>query len=342
MSLLLVLGLLSVAADDGNVDQQVRLSIRGDKIEVEVTVQLGRRAAFAEALQIDADRDGTLAPEETAAYFARLEETVRGGLELRVDGRDVPWRRSAELRLEMPFRKIYRFEAARGGGSRLEVHNENFAASPGTASLVVEPAEGLDVLTDADPGSLQRDLACALRPGEGRVVKRPEFVAGSPTVSSAALLAGRTLRALALVALPAAWILARRRRRVAAIVGTAAAALLGAPAVRLSVPAEPEAARLFLALHEDQVRGSDPGVRRVKPLETRIEPALGLWGPEFAVRHRWVSHAALSHSGHAHPEIRECESSFRVSWKDGAWRLTETRAGGTESSRQPLAKLGFQ
>ena len=76
--------------------------------------------------------------------------------------------------------------------------------------------------------------------------------------------------------------------------------------------------------------------------KARIEPAFGLWGPAFAVRHRWTSYAALSHPGHAHPETRECESSFRVTWKDGAWRLAEGRAGGPEAGRQRFANLGFQ
>jgi len=163
---LLVLGLWTAAADDGadrdgNVDQEVRLSIRKDAIEIDYVVQLGRQAAFAEVLQIDVDRDGRLSREEQASYFARLEETIRTGLELRVEGRDVALRRVGEVRLEMPFRKIYRFEAARPDGRRLEFHNENFSDSPGASTIVVDAPTGTDVLLEADPGALRRDLAGA-------------------------------------------------------------------------------------------------------------------------------------------------------------------------------------
>lgn len=331
MSVLIVLGLLAAADDgagtDANIDQQVRLLFRGDVIEVEYSVQLGRQAAFAEALQIDADRDGRLSPEETARYFAQLEETIRTGLELRVDGRDIAWRRPAELRLEMPFRKTYRFEAARGGGNRVEFHNENFGSTPGATSIVVMPSEGLNVSTDADPSLLGRDLECTVESGEGRV----EWASGqrgeSVRVSAAALWLGRIVRGFFLVALLGAGIAAGRRRRVAAVLGVATAGFLGVAAVRMSIPSDAEAVQVFLALHGKEVRASDATVRRVKPLETRIEPALGTWGPEFGVRHRWASYATVSHSGHVHPEIREYASCFRVSWCDGAWRLTEMLRG---------------
>jgi hypothetical protein len=335
MSFVIVLGLLAAAADDGagvdaNVDQHVRLRFRGDVIEAEYTVQLGRQAAFAEVLQIDADRDGRLSTEETARYFAQLEKTIRTGLELRVDGRDIPWRRPAELRLEMPFRKIYRFEAPRGGGSRVEFHNENFASAPGAASIVVLPSEGLNVSTEADPSALGRDLECSVHSGEGRVEQASGRRDESVPVSAAALWLGRSVRGLLVVALLGAGIAAGRGRRVAAVLGLTAAGFLGAAAVRMSVPSEPEAVRVFLALHGKGVRASDATVRRVKPFETRIEPVLGMWGPEFGVRHRWASYATVSHLGHVHPETREYASSFRVSWSDGAWRLTELPGGRSE------------
>lgn len=310
------------ATADGNIDQQVRLFFRGAAIEAEVSVQLGRQAAFAEVLQIDADRDGRLTPEEQAGYFAGLEDTLRRGLELQVDGRATAWRRTEELRLEMPFRKIYRFEAIRGAGTRVEFHNENFAASPGKTSLVVEAAEGLAVLTSADPSTLERDLKCTIRSGKGKVERSSVLDAVPPSLSDGELLVNRGLRVLALVALLGAGTCAWRRRRSAAVLAAAAAGLLGAAMVDRSVPSEAEAAELFHSLHEHSVRAENATVRRVKPLETRIERTLGLWGPEFRVRHRWVTYATASHSGHSHAENREQDGRFRVRWTDGAWRLT--------------------
>jgi hypothetical protein len=67
----------------------------------------------------------------------------------------------------------------------------------------------------------------------------------------------------------------------------------------------------------------------VKPLETRIEPSLGVWGPEFQARHRWTSYESTSHEGHAHPRTRELEARYRVRWSDGAWRLVEVGDDGS-------------
>jgi len=320
---LLVLGLWTAAADDGadrdgNVDQEVRLSIRKDAIEIDYVVQLGRQAAFAEVLQIDVDRDGRLSREEQASYFARLEETIRTGLELRVEGRDVALRRVGEVRLEMPFRKIYRFEAARPDGRRLEFHNENFASSPGATSMIVQPESGLDVVVDGSPGSLRRDLVCEMRAGEGRILQE-----SSPRLrASGGSGSGILFRILFLVGLPAAGGLAWRRRRAASLAAIVAAGLCGVAALRTGTPPEAEATSIFLALHGEAVRASDASLRRIKPIETRILPSPFAWLPEFQVRHRWTAYRTLQHSDHVHPEVEEHEACFVVSWKDGDWRLS--------------------
>jgi hypothetical protein len=323
---ILVLALLAAADDgaveDGAIDQRVRLSPRADAIEVELRVQLGRQAAFSEVLQIDADRDGRLSPEEQARYFAALEETVRSGLELRVDGRDVPLRRSAEMRLEMPFRKIYRFEAAVAGGGRVEFHNENFTATPGKATLVLEPEQGLDALVEGDPENLRRDVVCDLRPGRGRVERRTAAPSGLlPAPPDAAVGLVLLLRALALVGLGVGTLLAWRRRRRAAFLALAAAGAFAVASIVIAVPSAEEAERIFLALHDESARAADASLRRVKPLETRILPSLGAWGPEYRVRHRWAAYGTVSHSGHGHADVRETEGRFVVRWTGGAWRL---------------------
>jgi hypothetical protein len=323
---LLVLAILAAAddgsADDGAVDQQVRLSLRPGTIVIDYSVQLGRQAAFAEALQMDRDHDGTLSPKEQATYFAALEKTIRENLELRVDGRDVALRRVGDLRLEMPFRKIYRFEAAWQGRGRLELHNENFASSPGAASLVVEAPEGLDVVLDADPAALRRDLLGEIRPGSGRLERR---AAGEPlpAPSTPALAIGTSLRFLGLAGLISGALLAFRRRRAAAILSWAAAGACAAAAILMALPSNPDAERIFRSLHDESARAADPSLRRVKPLETRIVPSLGVWGPEFEVRHRWAAYGSVSHSGHAHAELTEHEGRFRVRWTGGSWRLVD-------------------
>ncbi len=319
IALLLLLAADEGAGRDAAVDQEVRLSLQGDAVAVEYVVQLGRQAAFAEVLRIDADKDGELSAREQARYFARLEESIRTGLELRVEGREVPLRRVGEPRLEMPFRKIYRFEAERGGGGRVELHNENFPDSPGTRSLDVARAEAVDVVADAR----ERDLVCELRPGQGRIERRPVGRGPPPGPSGAALGLGVLARILALGGLGLAAALARRGRPAAAGAALLASVSCGAAAYAAGRPPRAEAERIFLALHEEAARGGD--TRRLKPLETRIEPSFGGWGPEFRARHRWRSYESALHEGHAHARTRELEASYRVRWSDGAWRLVELR-----------------
>jgi hypothetical protein len=322
----LLLGLLAAADEgsgDASVDQQVRLTFRADAVALEVVVQMGRQAAFAEALQIDADRDGRLSTEEQSRYFAALEETIRANLELQVNGRPVSLRRVGELRLEMPFRKIYRFEATTPIAGRLEFHNENFPSSSGSASIVLEPGNGLDVLFE---GNAQRDVVCELRPGQGRVEARTGEAVAGPSI--AAVWTGLLLRLLSFIGLAGAGLLAWRRRRGAALLTLAAAGACGALSIA-TLPSASQAERLFLALHEDSVRAADVSLRRVKPLETRVLPSLL---PEFRVRHRWATYGSLSHSGHAHAEIREHEGQFVVRWIDGAWRIVDLDGGAATSA----------
>jgi hypothetical protein len=311
----LLLGVLA-AADDGSgdaaVDQHVRLSFRADAVELEYVVQLGRQAAFAEVLAIDADRDGRLSPEEQARYFASLEETLRANLELQVNGQAVALRRVGELRLEMPFRKIYRFEATTPTGGRVEFHNENFPSSSGAASIVLEPASGFDVLFD---GNAQRDVVCEIRRGQGRVERHTGAAFAGPSI--AAVRIGVLLRLLALLGLAGAGGLAWRRRPMAALLTFSTAAACGALSI-LTLPTASQAERLFLALHEESARAADSSLRRVKPLETRILPS---FLPEFRVRHRWATYGSVSHSGHAHADVQEREACFVVRWEKGAWRL---------------------
>jgi hypothetical protein len=320
---LFVLGILAAADDgsagDADVDQQVQLTLGPESIVVDYRVQLGRQAAFAEVLEIDSDRDGTLSPEEQARYFAALEKTIRDGLELRIDGRDVALRRVGDLKLEMPFRKIYRFEASRGSGGRVEFHNENFASSPGATSLVVQPSADLDVFLEPDPSTLRRDLVCELRAGSGRLRKRGAAAAALPSPSPA----GAGLRLLGVVGLPIGALLAVRRRRRAALLTWAAALACGAAAIVATLPSSSDAEQIFRSLHEESARAADPSLRRVKPLETRVVPSLGVWGPEFEVRHRWAAYGSVSHSGHAHAELKEHEGRFRVRWTGGSWRLVD-------------------
>jgi hypothetical protein len=332
---LFVLGFLAAADDgsagDGAIDQQVRLSIQGGTIALDYSVQLGRQAAFAEVLEIDRDRDGRLSPEEQKEYFAALEKTLLGGLELRVDGREVALCRVGELRLEMPFRKIYRFEASCGSVGRIELHNENYPDSPGTASIVVDPPEGLDLFLNADPGTLRRDLFVELRPGTGLVEQCRVAAERLPAPSTATLVAGASLRLLGLAGILSGALLAFRRRRVAALLTWTAAAAFGIAAIGSTLPSSADAERIFRSLHETSARVADPSLRRVKALETRLSPSFTSWSPEFDVQHRWAAYGSVSHSDHAHSGVRECEGRFRVRWTGGAWQLSEQDGRGTDA-----------
>ena len=313
---LLLLGILAAddgSAGDGAVDQQVRLSLRAGAIQVDYSLQLGRQAAFAEVLQIDRDRDGRFSPEEQAAYFTALEQTILGGLELRLDGRDLTLRHVGELRLEMPFRKIYRFEAACPSTGRMEFHNENYPDSPGAAAIV------------GDPGALRRDLAGELRSGTGVVEWRR--LDARLAVPSARV--GISLRVLALAGFLGGALLAFRRRRGAAVLSWATAAACGAAAIVATLPSSSEAERIFRILHEESARAAEPTLRRLKPLETRIVPSFACWTPEFKVRHRWAAYGSVTHSGHGHAETKEREGRFRVRWSGGSWHLVGDYLGAS-------------
>jgi hypothetical protein len=334
---LLLLGILAAlddgSAGDGAVDQQVRLSLRPGSVEVEYRVQLGRQAAFAEVLEIDADRDGRLSPDELARYFASLEKRILGGLELRLDGLGVPLRRVGELKLEMPFRKIYRFEASCPTAGRLDFHNENFPDSPGTASLIVEPPQELDLLVDGDPGTLERDLVGELRPGTGVVERRR----GADRPAAPSTAAAASLRFLALAGLLGGVGLSLGRRRGAALLCWTAASTCGASAIVATRPSTPEAERIFRPLHEDWARSADASLRRLKPLETHIAASVTAWSPEFEVRHRWAAYGSVPHSGHQHAGVTEREGRFRVRWDGAAWRLEELDRRTPSEPLSPIA-----
>lgn len=201
----LALGLLTAAqhvahADSGAnaaaIDQQVQIVVGEEAVEIEYATQLNRPAAFAEVLKIDANRDGQLDAREQAAYFQGLAETLRRGLEVRVNGRPAKLQPLGDVQLEMPFRKTYRYRLPHPdrwrAGAAVELHNENYLNYTGQLKIALQPAGAVNVVYDSlaadDPGrggvllpdpaqqgqAHQRDIVFGYRAGSGRYQPRDQ------------------------------------------------------------------------------------------------------------------------------------------------------------------------
>ncbi len=60
-----------------------------DTASVTFTIESNDEGRFIEAIAMDADGDGRLAPDEQAAYFSRLDAQLREGLQITIAGRQI-------------------------------------------------------------------------------------------------------------------------------------------------------------------------------------------------------------------------------------------------------------
>ncbi len=182
------------------IDQQVTLHIARDRVEVRYAVTLNRPAAFLEILAMDANGDGEMTADEQQAYFAGVAETIRAGLEISIDGRELPLEPIGEIQLEMPFTKRLTFAAPIALGDReaawIEFHNDTHLADDGDVSLAIETAPGvaIDYRSLAESGVAPNS---AFKPRGSLTAQQRDagFVcrdANLPAVAGSGLAGGRT------------------------------------------------------------------------------------------------------------------------------------------------------
>lgn len=135
------------------VEQQTVIALCEDAIAITYTSELNRQGAYLEVLRMDRDGDGRFSSQEQARYFARLHKAVVGGLELSVNGREVPLVPIGQVELLMPFRKTYRFEVPQPPdweeGAVVEFHNDNYLDFRGAITIQLDPGSAADVVYDS-------------------------------------------------------------------------------------------------------------------------------------------------------------------------------------------------
>ncbi len=169
------------------VEQQTLVTIRPDAIAITYTTQLNRPGAYLEVLRMDRDGDGQLSAEEQQRYFSEMAKAIVGGLEVRIDDKEVPLAPIGQIELSMPFTKRLRFEIphrpGRQRGTVVQLHNDNYLDFAGAITVVLDPGTGADVVYDSrwhqeaeDPAAAwgvvpdpqQRDVVFRYRPGTGK------------------------------------------------------------------------------------------------------------------------------------------------------------------------------
>jgi hypothetical protein len=132
------------------MNQDVRVLIEKDHVEVIFAIDTNDEARIVEAIAMDANGDGKLSPEEQSAYFAQLDGRLREGLQITLGGngmyKDVVLAPSGQVDLSPPFRKTFHFRGVFDPLFRfphsLAVHNDNFLDWPGRAAMDVKLGEG--------------------------------------------------------------------------------------------------------------------------------------------------------------------------------------------------------
>jgi hypothetical protein len=231
---------------------------------------------------MDSDRDGWLSQAEQKRYFSALAKSLREGIELRINGKEVPLRQIGDVELSMPFRKRYRFEVPQPAGwergAMVELHNDNYLDWNGTLSMSLDPGQAADIVSSAISSSTnvvggvpvpcQRDATFCYRRGTGRydTAEASAALAASafPSETSPAGAAPspwwmwrRPARRAAWVLMPlaagAALVLLLRKRLASAAAGFGLAGGLAATATLLAwhlpVPGDLEASQIFQDLH---------------------------------------------------------------------------------------------
>ena len=264
-------------ASKARVDQEIRISIGAENIEIEYDTVLNRPAAFLEVVRMDVDQDGKMSPGEQVRYFTSLGRTLGGGLELSVNGRPATLKPVGKVKLTMPFTKTYRFTVPHpenwADGAEIELHNDNYLSLPGTVKITVDPGDSSDIthkriageaLGDSGAADLsetqQRDIVIRYRKGTGKsvtdatpqTVLKDQIAAPPPTARRIWIMILSGLGALA----TAAFIGPRKRPVIACLTLLCAAAAIYAISAgdrRITIDDE-QATEIFRGLHEGVYR----------------------------------------------------------------------------------------
>jgi len=171
----LVAGVLATCANDAGahtrsslalMDQDVVITISEEAVEIEYSTSNNRPYAYSEAVKMDTDRDGQPSMQERVRYFNQLRDTLVAGLEIRINGREVPLKQIGEVRLKMDlgpdkalrtnddrFRRFYRFRVPGPPdwrqGADVEFHNDNYLDVSGSITITVEAGGEAQVVSSS-------------------------------------------------------------------------------------------------------------------------------------------------------------------------------------------------
>ena len=178
------------------IDQEVRIEPGKEQLVLHYALTLNRPAAYREVMKIDEDQDGIMSDTEQASYFRLLHERLLQGLELRLNGQEIPLAPEGDVMLEMPFTKRYRYAvpAPEMGmdGVTIAFYNENYLDFAGNVTVDIDPGDRFDVeyiliptyadaeQVDAGPEQNlhEREVAARYRPGSGEQTQNELAMAG--------------------------------------------------------------------------------------------------------------------------------------------------------------------
>ena len=160
-ALVLAVPLAAHAHPLGNftINRYAALHLSATVLGIRYVVDMAEIPAFQEIAAIDANRNGTLDPQERDAYVARMAVQLGRNLRLAVDGAALPLTPRTPslelppgagglptLRLEVPFEAP--LPAARG---TVEFRDLNFAGRPGWQEVIADAGEGVTLADSTVP-----------------------------------------------------------------------------------------------------------------------------------------------------------------------------------------------
>lgn len=171
--LFLLVGITGVQAhplDEVGIGRRATIRIETDKISVEYAVGFAQIMAFPERRTIDANEDGVLSDVEVSAYLKTMEDKLRPGLFIEIDGIQPevwPVDREAKLNTDqlgpIPFEIDFRFEVDLiqliGVEHELVFRDDNYVEYPGWMEPIVEAFEPAAILNISRPWDTRRDTS---------------------------------------------------------------------------------------------------------------------------------------------------------------------------------------
>lgn len=153
--------------DEVGIGRQATIRIEADKIGLEYAVGFAQIMAFPERRAIDADGDGALSDAEVSTYLKTMEDKLRSGLFIEIDGtRPELWPVDREAKLNadqlgpIPFEINFGFEVdliqLMGVEHELVFRDDNYVGYPGWMEPIVEASDPATISESFRPWA-QRD-----------------------------------------------------------------------------------------------------------------------------------------------------------------------------------------